>query len=86
MGISPRGLQVAYSLDRGLVTGRSIQRELDRNFCRKWVISQEKAWERMLKVGEGGCMYYCAYFKSKHVLLTYFNMAHFFCCRYCNPY
>ena len=51
MGISRRGLQVAYSLDKVLVTGRSTLGELDRNFCRKWDTSQEKAWERMLKVG-----------------------------------
>lgn len=50
-GTSPRGLQVAYSLVKALVTGRSTRRELDRNFCRKWATNQAKVWARMLKVG-----------------------------------
>lgn len=50
VAISHRGLQVAYSLARALVTGRSTLRELGRNYYRKWATNQEKAWERMLKV------------------------------------
>lgn len=48
---SLRGLQVAYSLAKASVTGRSTQRELDKNFCRKWATNLAKAWARMLKVG-----------------------------------
>lgn len=51
VGISHRGLQVAYSLDKALAAGRSTLGELGRNYCRKWATNQEKAWERMLKVG-----------------------------------
>lgn len=42
---------MAYSLVKALVAGRSTQRELDRNFCRKWDTNQAKALARMLKVG-----------------------------------
>lgn len=47
---SPRGSQVAYNLVKVLAAGRSTQKELDRNFCRKWATNQAKAWARMLKV------------------------------------
>lgn len=39
------------SLVRELVTGKSTQKALDRNCCRKWVTNQAKAWARMHKVG-----------------------------------
>lgn len=42
---------MAYSPVKALVAGRSTQRELDRNFCRKWDTNQAKALARMLKVG-----------------------------------
>lgn len=51
VGISHRGLQVAYSLDTALAAGRNTLGELGRNYCKKWATNQEKAWERMLKVG-----------------------------------
>lgn len=51
VGTSHRGLQAAYRLGKALVAGRSTQRELDRNFYRKWATSQAKAWGKMLKVG-----------------------------------
>lgn len=52
MGTSHRGLQEAYTPTNPLVAGRSTQRELDRNFYRKWATNQAKAWEKMLKVSK----------------------------------
>lgn len=42
---------MASRLVKVLAAGRSIQKELVRNFCRKWATNQAKAWARMLKVG-----------------------------------
>lgn len=52
VGTSRRGLQVAYSLDKALVAGRSTQGELDKSCCRRWATNQAKVWGRTLKVGE----------------------------------
>lgn len=48
VGTSPKGLQV--SLDNHLAAGKSTQKGLDKNFCRKWATSQAKALVKMLKV------------------------------------
>lgn len=90
-GTSPRGLPEAYSLVKVQVAGRSTQKELDRNFYKKWVTNQAKAWARMLKVGRSEvaelsrCLliYFLLDWKSR---VCIFHLIPYYCCRYCKPH